>query len=109
MSKHKALELAERLEELASRLPMRNAEDDEDLMCASYLRSQHAQLVQMREALESAANGMAELVLEVAYKPATPENIKKVMDAVITQQPDGPFGNVMRALKAADQYLKDNP
>lgn len=105
MSKHKALELAEKLRTRngnASGFGLGQVCDEAD----ATIRAQHALIVQMREALENAANGMAYLILEVAYKPNTPENIQKVKDAVVTQQPDGPFGDVMRALAAVDQYLE---
>lgn len=109
MSKHKALKLAEQLQICHAHRFVNMDTDEPTSADAMLIVGMHSLIVQMRDALESAANGMAELVLEVAYKPATPENIKKVRTAVITQQSNGPFGDVMRALNAADQYLKDNP
>lgn len=102
MSKHKALELAEKLRARngnAAGFGLGPVCDE----AADTIRAQHALIVQMQAGMKSAAKGMAEVLLELAGAQSTPENIEMVKGKV---QPCTPFGDLLAAIAAADQYLK---
>lgn len=89
MSKHKALELADVMDCLSA---MQRSRENAADRAAAELRAQHALIVQMREALDTANTGLR------WYQESSPQ--------FVDGSDDEANAEISAALAAADQYLK---